>query len=406
MEDERIATSRSPNGPASRRARGKGEERDGRRVAIAGGHTAGHVNTGLEIAREYRRCSGASSILFIGTPQGFEERLVPPTGHRVGIISAAPVVNRGPLGRLGGVWRAVPAYVQARRLLRAERIELVVGLGSYASGVTLLAAHRLGIRTALHEANARLGLANRIAARFVDRIYLGSPSALGGPQGSADGSTPVTAADRERVVVTGNPVRREIAECSHCASKPDPARPARILVIGGSRGSRFLNERAPELLGRLAARGIDLEVRHQSGDTDPTSIAADYERLGIDALVVPYFDDMAEQYAGAHFAVTSAGAISLAELAACGLPSLVVPLAGAARDHQVHNAVEYSRLCGALWTRRSTWDPSDLAAVIAQQLGDAALWSECSERTHKLFRPNAARRLVEDCEALMGAAHR
>jgi UDP-N-acetylglucosamine--N-acetylmuramyl-(pentapeptide) pyrophosphoryl-undecaprenol N-acetylglucosamine transferase len=388
------------------RTRPRDEEPGRRRIAIAGGYTAGHVNTGLEIARAYQNAVDATSVLFIGTPSGFEERLVTSTEHHLAIIPAAPIATRGPLGKLHGAWSACLGYLEARRLLKAERIELVVGLGSFASGVVLLAAHHLGIRTVLHEANARMGLANRIAARFADRIYLDSPSALEGTRYFGDGSSPANASGRPRIVVTGNPVRPEVASGSGHSTAPPSHRPTRILVMGGSRGSPFLNKHAPELLAHLAAHGIDLEVHHQAGDADIAPIRSEYARLGIEAVVLPYFDDIVAQYSGAHFVVTSAGAICLAEIAACGLPSLVVPLAGAAHDHQVHNAIAYSRHCGALWSRESTWNSRDLAAEIASQLGDPTLWTEYSQRAQKLSRPDAARKLVEDCETLMGADRR
>jgi len=373
----------------------------GRRVAIAGGYTAGHVNTGLEIAREYQSSFGATSILFIGAPHGFEERLVPPAGHRLETISGAPVVNRGFFGKLQGVWRACIGAVQARRLLEAYDIELVIGVGSYASAATLLAARLLGRRTALHEANEQPGFANRFSARFVDRIYLGSRSALDGLGRHAAASATLAASDQQRVVVTGNPVRQEILACSSHAPMQDSKGPVRILVTGGSLGSAFLNERAPDLLTQLADRGIEVEVHHQAGTTDLEAIRARYRQRGISATVASYFDAMAEQYGRAHFAITSAGAITLAELAACGLPALVVPLGGASHGHQLSNAVAYSRHTGALWSREEEWNPRDLATAIAHQLQDPARWAECSQHAHRNTRSHAARSLVENCESMM-----
>jgi UDP-N-acetylglucosamine--N-acetylmuramyl-(pentapeptide) pyrophosphoryl-undecaprenol N-acetylglucosamine transferase len=392
---------RSISAPATSESKTGGCVPAPRRVAIAGGYTAGHVNTGLEIAREYQSAFGPTSILFIGTRDGFESRLVPPTGHRLEMISGGPIINQGHLGKLNGAWSACVGVVQARRLLKAERIELMIGLGSYVSALTLLAARQLGIRTALHEANEQPGFANRFASRFVDRIYLGSHSALADLGGDANASTMTGTSAAQRVIVTGNPVREEILGCSRRAPLRDSKEPARILVTGGSLGSAFLNRRVPELLGRLAAGGIELDVHHQAGDTDLEAIRAHYDRVGLEATVASYFDAIAEEYGQAHFAITSAGAITLAELAACGLPSLVVPLAGAAHDHQVPNAAAYSRHCGALWSRESDWNPAELAAAIARQLENPAVWNEHSKRAHEYSRSQAARELVEDCESMM-----
>ena len=387
----------SPRSSAERTAAGVPT---GRRVAIAGGYTAGHVNTGLAIAREYESRFGATCI-FIGAPGGFEERLVPPMGHQLETISGAPVMNRGPIGKLSGAWRTCIGVAQARRLLEAHRIELVVGVGSYASAATLLAARMSGISTALHEANEHPGIANRFAARFSDRIYLGSPAAHTGLGRRVQSSARATAATRQRIVVTGNPVRQEIRAFSCQPPTKDQKDPVRILVMGGSLGSAFLNERCPDLLRQLAAHRLELDVVHQAGDTDLEAIRARYRSLGVRAEVASYFDDMAKQYRSAHFAITSAGAITLAELSACGLPSLVIPLGVASNDHQLHNALAYSHHCGALFSQESGWNPSALAASIAPALKEPAVWATCSQRARRSSRCEAAKKLVEDCEAMM-----
>jgi len=376
----------------------------GRRVAIVGGHTAGHVNTGLAIAQEYQSSFGATSILFIGTPHGFEERLVPPAGYRLETISGAPFVDRGPIGKLKGAWLAGAGAMQARRLLQAYDIELVVGVGSYASTATLLAARQLGIRTAIHEANEQLGVANRAAARFVDRIYLSSPSALAGLGRQAKISETAGVADQQRVLVTGSPLRREILACPCHAPRESSKEPVRILVTGGSLGSAFLNEHAPDLLEQLADHGMKLEVHHQAGTTNLDPVRTRYRGREVSATVVPYFDRIVEQYARSHFAITTAGAITLAELAACGLPALVVPLRDAARDHQLSNASAYGRHTGGLWIREEEWNPRELATAIAHQLRDPVRPAERSQRTHPSSRSHAARKLVESCESMMRAS--
>ncbi len=373
----------------------------GRRVAIAGGYTAGHVNIGLEIAREYETAFGASRVLFIGAPHGFEQRLVPAAGHRLEIISGAPVEGRSCVAKLQGVWLACVATMQARRLLEASRIELVVGVGSYASAAALLAARQLGIRTALHEANEQMGAANRFASRFVDRIFLGSRSALAGLGHAGEASGGAGDSANRRVVVTGNPVRREVLECSCQLPARAPGGAVRILVTGGSLGSAFLNERVPELLEALAARGIEMKVHHQAGATDLEAVRERYRRCGIDATVESYVNTIADQYGRADFAITTAGAVTLAELAACGLSALVVPLGGAARDHQVHNAIAYCGDTGALWRRETEWSTPDLATAIARRLKERPRCRTLPQRARESTQANAARKLVENCESMM-----
>lgn len=378
----------------------------GRRLAIAGGFTAGHVITGLVFARQYQETFKNTSILFVGTPNGFETRLVPPTGHRLKIISGAPIMNQGYVGKIRGVWRGCIGLVQARRLLKAEGIRLVVGFGSYASAAATLAARRLGIRTVIHEANYNPGVANRFTAGFVDKICLGCPSALarfgvGGASDAADHSSSGVESGQRRVVVTGNPVRQEIFACSGRPPLDQTSGPVQILVTGGSLGSNFLNERAPILLGLLADHQIAFEVHHQAGNTDLDAIRAKYNSLNIRATVGSYFDNMVEIYRQAHFVITCAGAITLAELASCGLPSLVVPLSNATLDHQTANAKAYIEASGAIWTCEADWNPAQLASAIAAQLRDPKVWSDKSQSARKLAQPNAAKKLVDECEAMM-----
>ena len=317
-------------------------------------------------------------------------RLVPAAGYPLEIVPGTPVAGESALGKMRALGNLATGAARARRVLVRRHIRLVIGCGGYASAGVLLAARSLGLRVAIHEANIIPGMTNRLLGRLAHRTYVGFDAAaesIGGGQ----------------VRVTGNPVRSEIAEAgAHARSLSSSAdEKARVVVLGGSLGSRFLNREAPRLLERVASRGIAVEVRHQTGNEDPDRIVGIYAAAGIPARVESFITDMADTYRWADFAISSAGALTLAELAACGLPALLIPLRGSAGDHQVANAKAFADATGGWWVSEEAWDRDPLAERISSLLRGIENWESASKRVRELANPNAARALVADCEELM-----
>ena len=361
-----------------------------RRLAIAAGGTAGHVTAGLAIADAYQEAFDDVSICFIGTARGLEGRLVPSSGYPLEIVAGTPIAGMQRRQKTRAVWDMLAGAAQARRALRRHQSKLVIGVGGYASAGVLLAARSLGLRIAIHESNIVPGMTNRLLGRLAHRTYVGFDRArrsIGGGD----------------IRVTGNPVRSEItAVTAKRRSRTDSwTGPARVVVLGGSLGSRFLNDETPKLLECVAGLGVALEVRHQTGSTDPQTVARSYEAAGISASVERFISDMAETYHWADFAITSAGALTLAELAASGLPSLLVPLSDSAGDHQVENAKAFADATGGWWVPQSEWNTGPLAERMASLLLGVEEWESASKRVRELATPGAARALVTDCEELM-----
>jgi UDP-N-acetylglucosamine--N-acetylmuramyl-(pentapeptide) pyrophosphoryl-undecaprenol N-acetylglucosamine transferase len=359
-----------------------------RSIAIASGGTAGHVHPALALADAYREAFPAAEILFIGAPGGMEASLVPARGYRLELVRGAPFMRQGIGGKIRALGALAAGVAGARRLLGERKIRLVIGFGGYASAGALVAARSLGLKTAIHEANVFPGLANRWLGRIVDRIYLAFEQTRSAfPPG--------------RALVTGNPVRREIAALArNPPSISDPAgRRARFLITGGSGGSEFLNLRAPALLEKIAGHGFAPEALHQAGEFPLDAIRAAYNRAAIPATVVSYIDDMAGAYARTDFAVSSAGSQTMSELAVCGLPCLLVPLAGAAADHQGANAAARAEAAGGLWVREEAWEADSLAARIAALLRDHRAGK--SARRTRPRELDAAADLIADLEKLM-----
>lgn len=360
------------------------------RVAIACGWTAGHVYPALAVADAWRHAAPGIELILLGSAGGFEARLVPAHGYRLALIRAAPFAGVGLGAKIHALWATALGAVEARRILRAERVELVLAFGGYVAAPVVLAAWSLGVPAVLHEANAIPGVANRALARLADRMLLGFEAA-GAPLA-------------DDAAVTGTPIRAAIAALAEQTRQPPaPGAPVRVLVTGGSLGSNFLNERVPDLLTRVAARGLRVEARHQVGDGDLERTRAHYADAAIPAEVVSYLDDMAAAYAWADIAIVSAGAVTLAELAAAGLPALVVPLASATGDHQAANARAFAAATGASWTREETWDADERAAWLVSLLASPKAWRAASAGIRRLVRVDAAAAVIRACEVIFRA---
>jgi UDP-N-acetylglucosamine--N-acetylmuramyl-(pentapeptide) pyrophosphoryl-undecaprenol N-acetylglucosamine transferase len=365
-------------------------QRAPRRIAIAAGGTGGHITAGLAIAEAYQKAFADVSVCFIGTACGLESRLVPSANHPLEIVTGTPVAGESLLGKTWAVWNMAAGAAQARQVLLRLRSKLVIGFGGYASAGVLLAARSMGLRVAIQESNIVPGMANRLLSRLADRTYLGFDAARRSIHGG-------------KVRVTGNPIRSEISEV---AARRSPRRdswdgPSRVIVLGGSLGSRFLNREAPVLLNRIARLGVALEVRHQTGESDSATVTQAYRNAGIPASVDSFISDIADTYQWADFAITSAGALTLAELAASGIPALLIPLKGSAGDHQIANAKSFAASTGGWWVSEGAWDSSVLAERIASLLRGVEEWESASKRVREFATPDAARVLVADCEELM-----
>lgn len=359
-----------------------------RRIAFAVGDTAGHVMPALAIAEAYDAI-GDVDVRLYAAPGGPATRLAAAAGRPLTLVAASAIARAGLAARLGALLRVMRAVPIARAHLKADGARLVIGTGGYASGPVLLAARSLGLATAVVEPNAFPGLANRWLRRWVDRAY-------------------VTTADAGRqlapahAVLTGTPVVAAVVgrlQVAHAA--PSSGAPVHVLVTGASRGEDFLGTEMPELLGALQAQGVSLRVWHQAGSLDLLALRREYERVGVDARLADFVDDMAEAYGWAHFVIGRAGAGTIAELSLAGLPALLVPLADAAADHQAANAAHHATIGAALWTREIDWDRRRVSADVASLLTSPARWTAMAAAARAAARPGAAGAVVADCERLM-----
>ncbi len=301
-----------------------------RKVALVmAGGTGGHVFPALATARVLQR--RGYDIVWLGTQQGIEARLVPAAGIPVEWLSVSGLRGKGAATLLAAPFRLLVAIGQAMRAIRRHQPRVVLGAGGFASGPGGIAAWLLGRPLVVHEQNAVAGLTNRVLARLARRVLEGFPHSFG------------SGVRAERV---GNPVRPEIV-----AIAPPERRYAgregalRLLVFGGSQGAARLNAVLPAAIGELPA-ALRPAVLHQTGTHNFEETVQAYRARGIEADVRPFIDDMASAYGWADLAVCRSGALTVTELAAAGVPAVLVPFPAAVDDHQTRNA-QYAVQAGA-----------------------------------------------------------
>ncbi len=355
---------------------------------IMAGGTGGHVFPALATARVLRR--RGYDIVWLGTQRGIEARLVPAEGIPVEWLSVSGLRGKGLATLLAAPFRLATALVQAIRAVRRHRPNVVLGAGGFASGPGGVAAWLLRRPLVVHEQNAVAGLTNRLLARLADRVLEGFPGSFG------------RGARAERV---GNPVRPEIAAVAAPARRYAGRQGrARLLVFGGSQGAARLNAVLPAALAELAP-DLRPDVLHQTGARGLEETVAAYRSRGIEADVRAFIDDMAGAYGWADLAVCRSGALTVAELAAAGVPAVLVPFPSAVDDHQTRNA-EYAVKAGAaILLPESTLTPMSLAAVLRELLtaGRPRLLA-MAEAARSIAITDADERLADACIAAAGGA--
>ncbi len=361
-----------------------------KRVILTTGGTGGHIFPALAVAEELRRRDPGLNLLFMGSKHGPEADLAVQAD-----IDYVGLPVRGFLGR--GIRSLAAAVGMMRGIAKAGSVidkvkpDLVIGFGGYAAFAGVIAAGRRAIPTAIHEQNNMPGLANRILAKRVDKIFLSLPDERG--------IFPMAKAR-----LTGNPVRSSIAALAEYEPHRAEDMKRRVLVIGGSQGARAVNQAVTAILPHLLSAGITLW--HQTGQADLAAVREAYRKAGAEAMRVdPFIHDMAEAYAWADIAVSRAGATSIAELTVAALPAVFIPFAQATHDHQTHNARQLVTAGAAALLAQSdiageSGDPEKLAQLLTKLLDEPHTLEKMSAAARNLARPKAASDLVDELELL------
>lgn len=326
-------------------------------MVIAAGGTGGHLYPAVAVAEAV--CERMSAeVVFVGTGRELEQRIVRGAGFQLEALSLEPVTGKGVRGLCKALVIFPARFLQAVRLIRRIRPNVVLGFGGFPSVLPVLAACLLGVPTILHEQNGEVGLANRLLSLVAGRVF------------AAPGARGFWRTPRAGVVHLNNPVRRSLRSIAPWDA-PRAGEPLRLLVLGGSQGAMAVNSAVVAMLRELA--DLPLRIRHQTGASDYGRIVELYKELGTSsASVEPFIDDMAAAYGEAHLIISRAGAMSVAEVAESGRPAIFIPLP-IARSHQRRNVCFLEEAGAAVVVEQGDGFSERLTVAVRGMLSDHAL---------------------------------
>ncbi len=342
-------------------------------VVIAAGGTGGHVIPALAVVDELRRRD--IPVVWLGTKAGLEARLVPAAGIDIRWISVAGLRGKNIVETLVGPFKLLRSCFQSVRLIYTLKPRAVLGMGGFVSGPVGVAALLLRKPLVLHEQNAVAGMTNRLLSGLATRVFAAWPGAFN---------------KRVDVTVVGNPVSSHIAQLAlEAVEQASPVNdPLKILIVGGSRGARALNEIVPLAISEL---NEPVHVHHQAGMQDGDAVRGRYANAPkVTYEVSDFIDDMAEAYSRADLVICRSGAMTVTELSALGIPSILVPFPYAVDDHQTKNAEHLSIVGAAVLLPQDSLTPASLAEIIKPLLTDRSALSQMSTAARSCFMPSAA----------------
>ena len=348
-------------------------------MVMAGG-TGGHIFPGIAVAEELR--ARGWRIVWMGNPDGMEARIVPQRGYETAWVRFGALRGKGLLRKLLLPVNLLSGFWQALRALRRVQPDVVLGMGGYITFPGGMMASLLGRPLVLHEQNSVAGLANRVLAKVADRVLSGFPEVM------------------DNAEWLGNPVRADITAVLPPAERyAGRSGPLRVLVVGGSLGAAALNETVPQALARLEPEARPIVV-HQAGERQIEALRAAYARVQVEGELRPFIDDMAAAYADADLVICRAGALTVAELAAAGVASLLVPFPHAVDDHQTGNARFLADRGAAYLLPQTELSPDRLAGILSSL--DRGRLLNMAEHARALAKPLAAAAVAHVCAELAG----
>lgn len=358
------------------------------RIMVLAGGTGGHVFPALAVADDM--LERGHELFWMGTKKGLEARLVPAKGIPIDWLAVTGLRGKSGMARLQAPLMLAIACVQAARIMIQRKPDVVLGMGGFVAGPGGLMAWLLRIPLVIHEQNRIPGTTNRLLAHRARKILEAFPKSFEASVGA---------------VWTGNPLRKVIAESGDrrqgtgdrrvsAGLSPPSSEPLHLLVLGGSQGAKILNETVPQAMAKL--QGARIEVLHQSGTVTQAETERLYRTLQADARVEAFIEDMASAYQWADVAVCRAGAMTISELCAAGLASILVPFPYAIDDHQTHNARWLSDAGAAILMPQTELNPESLKQKL-ELLMDDSRRQTMSETARSLARRDAARTVADIC---------
>ena len=352
------------------------------RIIIAGGGTGGHIFPALSIAEEIKGRSAENEILFVGTKNGLEKEIVPVMGFNMEFISSGGIIGKGIIKKIKSVISALDGMILSFKILRTFKPDVVLGVGGYVSGPTVLSAYLSLIPTAICEQNTVPGLTNRILSKFSKKIFLTFvDSAKYFPE--------------KKIVLTGNPVRTDFIRNNN--SDPRKNSKKTIFIIGGSKGATRLNKIVPQALSKVVAD--ELEIFHQTGKKNEDTVKKIYKELNLNSNVFGFKNNIAEIYKKSDLIISRSGAGTISEITAMGKASILIPFPNAAHNHQMFNAKFMATAGASVIIEDDLLDEINLSNQINDILNTEKL-KKMSEAASKLAKPNASNLIVEELYSL------
>ncbi len=363
--------------PVARHEGGSSE----RLFLMAGGGTGGHVVPALAVAEELR--ARGHVALFVGTREGMEAKLVPAAGFRIEWIEIGGLQRVGANKVVRTLGQLPASVLQVSKLIQANRPAAAFSMGGYVAGPVVLAAWLRRLPVVAMEPNVVPGLTNRRMGRFVARALVSFPETTRYfPEG--------------RTEVTGLPVRREFFDIP----AKEPGSKLNVLITGGSRGSKTLNRAVRESWPLFRESGLPVRLIHQAGRSQWRQLAEEFVETGLDGEVVEFVDDMPAAFAEAGLIVCRSGAGAVAELAAAGRPSILVPFPYATDDHQLHNAEAMAKNGASLLVTDQAMSGKRLFDEVSRLASEPGLLRQMGAAARSMAKPGAAIRAAEVLEEL------
>jgi UDP-N-acetylglucosamine--N-acetylmuramyl-(pentapeptide) pyrophosphoryl-undecaprenol N-acetylglucosamine transferase len=353
-----------------------------RHLMIMAAGTGGHIFPGIAIAQAMRERGW--EVSWLGTAHGMERDIVPKHGIPMDVIDFAGMRGKGIGHTVSGAFKLLASFASCRKYIALRKPSVVLGMGGYVTVPGGMMARAAGVPLALVNADAALLLSNKTLTPLAQRVLFGFPADFGKAAGKA--------------VVTGNPVRKEIL------ATPSPGHrfagrtgPLNLLVVGGSLGAKVLNDAVPAALA-LIPEGLRPKVTHQSGKKNIDALRAAYAQAGVTATVVDFIDDMAAEYANADLVICRAGAITVSELTAAGVASVLVPFVASTTSHQRDNAAWMASQRAAVHLPQGELNPQRLAQLLTETSRDACL--AMAEAAQAVGRRDANAAIADELERL------
>lgn len=359
------------------------------KILVTGGGTGGHIYPALAFVNYVKTQEPNAEFMYVGAKRGLENKIVPTTGIPFHTLEIQGFQRKFSLANVKTIQLFLKSIQQAKKILKEFQPDIVIGTGGYVSGAVVYASAKLGIPTIIHEQNSVPGMTNKFLSRYVDRIALSFKDAA-------------TFFPEDKSVLIGNPRAQEVADMMKTDILKkfdlDPEKKT-VLIFGGSQGALKINQAVTSYLDTFEA--TDYQILYASGERYYQSIKENLGETRANISIQPYINEMAAVMAASDLLVGRAGATSIAELTALGLPAILIPSPYVTNDHQTKNAMSLVRVGAAKMITDEELDGDSLGATINEIMADETLQQSMSTASKTLGIPDASERLYQLAKSLI-----